>query len=216
MMPRDTNPLGSIFGGVILSLSSTQAGAIGARREVAKAGGGLPFLVTVAMQPGRVQAAGAGRRRGALPDAAGADGPNVDHDGHCSRGGARRRDVLQVTEAEVVYVGIDPRRPPPADGAAAACGLALPRRRAANPASRGRHRHVIHRMHICTSTMCEVGQEWESLGRTVTETDIVNFAGLSGDFNPIHMDHEFCQDDGVPPADRAWPVDPGDGQRPGH
>ena len=38
-----------------------------------------------------------------------------------------------------------------------------------------------------------VGQEWESLGRTVTETDIVNFAGLSGDFNPIHMDHEFCK-----------------------
>src|SRR5262249_50103940 len=39
----------------------------------------------------------------------------------------------------------------------------------------------------------ELGQEWESLGRTVTETDIVNFAGLSGDFNPIHMDHEFCK-----------------------
>src|ERR1043166_6954423 len=39
----------------------------------------------------------------------------------------------------------------------------------------------------------EVGQEWESLGRTVTEADIVNFAGLSGDFNPIHMDHEFCK-----------------------
>src|SRR5438270_10975404 len=39
----------------------------------------------------------------------------------------------------------------------------------------------------------EVGQEWESLGRTVTETDIVNFAGLSGDFNPIHMDHEFAK-----------------------
>jgi acyl dehydratase len=38
-----------------------------------------------------------------------------------------------------------------------------------------------------------VGQEWESLGRTVTETDIVNFAGLSGDFNPIHMDHEFAR-----------------------
>jgi 3-hydroxybutyryl-CoA dehydratase len=38
-----------------------------------------------------------------------------------------------------------------------------------------------------------VGQEWESLGRTVTEADIVNFAGLSGDFNPIHMDHEFCK-----------------------
>jgi acyl dehydratase len=37
------------------------------------------------------------------------------------------------------------------------------------------------------------GQEWESGGRTVTETDIVNFAGLSGDFNPIHMDHEFAR-----------------------
>src|SRR5688572_28476482 len=39
----------------------------------------------------------------------------------------------------------------------------------------------------------EVGQEWDSLGRTVTETDIVNFAGLSGDFNPIHIDHEFAK-----------------------
>ena len=38
-----------------------------------------------------------------------------------------------------------------------------------------------------------VGQEWESQGRTVTEADIVNFAGLSGDFNPIHMDHEFAK-----------------------
>lgn len=37
-----------------------------------------------------------------------------------------------------------------------------------------------------------IGQEWESLGRTVTETDIVNFAGLSGDFNPIHIDHAFA------------------------
>jgi acyl dehydratase len=39
----------------------------------------------------------------------------------------------------------------------------------------------------------EVGQEWESLGRTLTETDIVNFAGISGDFNPIHLDHEFAK-----------------------
>ncbi len=38
-----------------------------------------------------------------------------------------------------------------------------------------------------------VGQEWQSQGRTLTETDIVNFAGLSGDFNPIHMDHEFAK-----------------------
>ncbi|AWM40009.1 Bifunctional protein PaaZ [Gemmata obscuriglobus] len=39
----------------------------------------------------------------------------------------------------------------------------------------------------------EVGQEWTSGGRTVTEGDIVNFAGFSGDFNPIHIDHEFAK-----------------------
>jgi acyl dehydratase len=38
-----------------------------------------------------------------------------------------------------------------------------------------------------------IGQHWDSPGRTVTETDIVNFAGLSGDFNPIHIDHEFAR-----------------------
>jgi 3-hydroxybutyryl-CoA dehydratase len=38
----------------------------------------------------------------------------------------------------------------------------------------------------------EPGREWESMGRTVTEADIVNFAGLSGDFNPIHVDHSFA------------------------
>jgi len=36
----------------------------------------------------------------------------------------------------------------------------------------------------------EEGQVFSSRGRTVTETDIVNFAGLSGDFNPIHLDQE--------------------------
>ncbi len=39
----------------------------------------------------------------------------------------------------------------------------------------------------------QVGQEWESPARTVTETDIVNFAGQNGDYNPIHVDHEFCK-----------------------
>src|SRR5262245_41126211 len=38
----------------------------------------------------------------------------------------------------------------------------------------------------------EIGQEWKSPGRTITETDIVNFAGLSGDFNPIHIDHQIA------------------------
>src|SRR6516162_11536259 len=48
MMPRDTNPYGTIFGGVILSYID-QAGAVGARREIIRAGGPPPFLVTVAM-----------------------------------------------------------------------------------------------------------------------------------------------------------------------
>ena len=39
----------------------------------------------------------------------------------------------------------------------------------------------------------QVGQEWKSIGRTVTEADVVNFAGVSGDFNPIHVDHEYCK-----------------------
>ena len=39
----------------------------------------------------------------------------------------------------------------------------------------------------------ELGQEWTSGGRTITESDIVNFAGFSGDFNPIHIDHEFAK-----------------------
>ncbi|HLJ97786.1 MAG TPA: MaoC/PaaZ C-terminal domain-containing protein [Gemmataceae bacterium] len=38
-----------------------------------------------------------------------------------------------------------------------------------------------------------VGEEWQSQGRTLTQADIVNFAGLSGDFNPIHIDHEFAR-----------------------
>ncbi|NYT35913.1 acyl dehydratase [Allopusillimonas soli] len=32
-----------------------------------------------------------------------------------------------------------------------------------------------------------------SPARTVTEADIVNFAGVSGDFNALHMDAEYAQ-----------------------
>jgi acyl dehydratase len=37
------------------------------------------------------------------------------------------------------------------------------------------------------------GEEYESPGRTVTETDIVLFAGLSGDYNVLHTDAEFMK-----------------------
>jgi acyl-CoA thioesterase YciA len=106
MMPRDTNPLGSIFGGVILSYIDT-AGAIGARREVAKAGGALPFLVTVALnrvefkQPVLVgdvvtfktSLVKVGRTSITM---------------HVAVEAERGAETLQVTDAEVVYVGINP------------------------------------------------------------------------------------------------------------
>lgn len=39
----------------------------------------------------------------------------------------------------------------------------------------------------------ELGQEIITSARTITETDIVNFAGLSGDYNPLHTDKEFAK-----------------------
>ena len=37
----------------------------------------------------------------------------------------------------------------------------------------------------------EVGALFESQARTVTESDLTRFAGLSGDFNPLHTNAEF-------------------------
>jgi acyl dehydratase len=39
----------------------------------------------------------------------------------------------------------------------------------------------------------DLGEEYESPARTVTETDIVLFAGLSGDYNILHTDAEFMK-----------------------
>jgi acyl dehydratase len=38
----------------------------------------------------------------------------------------------------------------------------------------------------------EVGHSRRSIGRTITETDIVMHAGQTGDFYPHHMDAEWC------------------------
>ena len=113
MMPRDTNPLGSIFGGVILS-HIDQAGAIGARHEVRLAGGGSPYLVTVAVN----------RVEFKQPVLVGDVVRFITRLVHLGRTSItvnvrvevdRDDEVHQVTEAEVVYVGIDPkeRRPVP-------------------------------------------------------------------------------------------------------
>ena len=39
----------------------------------------------------------------------------------------------------------------------------------------------------------EIGKLYETVGRTITEADVANFAGLSGDFNPLLMDDEFAK-----------------------
>lgn len=38
-----------------------------------------------------------------------------------------------------------------------------------------------------------VGDRWRSRARTVTQADVVNFAGLTGDYDPLHTDHEFAK-----------------------
>lgn len=129
MMPKDANPLPSVglpggdpiapfttvFGGVLLS-AIDQAGAIGARREVIRRGGPPPFLVTVAIN--RVEfhkpvLVGDVVRFLTTVLRIGRTSITVHVDVEVDRG----TDVLKVTEAEVVYVGIDlshsERRPTP-------------------------------------------------------------------------------------------------------
>ena len=128
MMPRDANPnpsvlpgwgpyplYSTIFGGILLSYID-QAGALGARREVARAGGPLPMLVTVAVN--RVEF----KQPVLVGDVVrfltrlvrlGRTSITMQVSVEAERG----RDVLPVTEAEIVYVGIDStspdRRPKP-------------------------------------------------------------------------------------------------------
>lgn len=113
MMPRDTNPHGTIFGGILLSYID-QAGAIGARREVVRAGGELPALVTVAVN--RVEFL-----KPVLVGDVVRFMTRLVRLGHTSITmhvqveAERGCDVIQVTSAEVVYVGVDlgtPERKP--------------------------------------------------------------------------------------------------------
>jgi len=39
----------------------------------------------------------------------------------------------------------------------------------------------------------EIGAEFETPARTVTEADIAIYAGLSGDYNPLHVNEEYCK-----------------------
>lgn len=39
----------------------------------------------------------------------------------------------------------------------------------------------------------QVGEEFVTHGRTLTEADVANFAGVTGDINPLHMDEEYAK-----------------------
>jgi acyl-CoA thioesterase YciA len=113
MMPRDSNPQGTIFGGVILGLID-MAAHVGAKRLVIRAGGAPPVLATVAMnrvefkQPVLV---GDVVRCLVRPVKFGRTSVTVRVTVEAERGA----EPLHVTEAEVVFVGLDPadRKPKP-------------------------------------------------------------------------------------------------------
>ena len=104
MMPRDTNPLGTIFGGVLLSYID-QAAHWGARHALEERGGKPPMLVTIAIdkvdfkQPVLV-------------------GDLVSFWSSCIRVGRtsvtvrieveaeRQGKILPVTQADVIYVSV--------------------------------------------------------------------------------------------------------------
>lgn len=107
MMPRDTNPHGTIFGGVLLSFID-QAGAVGARHVARQNGWPALPLVTVGMervgfhQPVQVgdvvsfwtSLVNVGRTSITMHVLV-----DVDHDG----------TVVKVTEATVTYVAVELR-----------------------------------------------------------------------------------------------------------
>jgi acyl-CoA thioesterase YciA len=110
MMPKDTNPHGTIFGGVLLSYID-QAGAIAARREHALRGG-KPEIAFVTVAFNRCEF-----KQPVLV------GDVVQFDTRVSRIGrtsmtmhidviaTRGATAIPVTDAEVVYVAVDPRLP---------------------------------------------------------------------------------------------------------
>jgi acyl dehydratase len=61
------------------------------------------------------------------------------------------------------------------------------------PESIGPHGKVLKLFRERFFEEYEIGEERSTLGRTITETDIVLHAGQTGDFYPHHMDAEWCK-----------------------
>jgi acyl-CoA thioesterase YciA len=118
MMPKDTNPYGTIFGGVILSYIDL-AGAIGAQHEIRRSGWPDQPLVSVGMKSVEFH-------RPVFVGDVVSFWTNVLRVGrtsitmHVAVEADRHGETLQLTEAEVSYVAIDTsdgqRRPVPIRG----------------------------------------------------------------------------------------------------
>lgn len=62
-----------------------------------------------------------------------------------------------------------------------------------SPVGHDRSNERLRMSQILFFEQLAVGDVWASPRRTVTETDVVNFAGMTGDYDPLHVDHEFAQ-----------------------
>jgi acyl-CoA thioesterase YciA len=109
MMPRDTNAFGTIFGGVLLSYID-QAGAVGALHEILRQGWPLPMIVTVAMNGVEFhEPVGVGEVVSFWTQVTRIGRTSITT--HVSVESERGDGPRRVTEAEVVYVAIDPMSP---------------------------------------------------------------------------------------------------------
>jgi len=118
MMPRDTNHVGTIFGGVLLSYID-QAGAVGAHYEIRRAGWDDQPLVTVALKGVEFhQPVFVGDVVSFWTRLVRVGTSSITM--HVSVEAEREGAPVRLTEAEVTYVAIDPtaaeRRPRPIRG----------------------------------------------------------------------------------------------------
>jgi acyl-CoA thioesterase YciA len=105
MMPRDTNPYGTIFGGVVLSYID-QAGAAGARHIMAQNGWPPQTLVTVGMQSVAFhEPVLVGDLVSFWTEAARVGTTSITI--HVVVETERERHTLKLTEAEVTYVAVE-------------------------------------------------------------------------------------------------------------
>ncbi|HRX78744.1 MAG: acyl-CoA thioesterase [Planctomycetaceae bacterium] len=118
MMPRDTNPYGTIFGGVLLSYID-QAGAIGARHEMARNTFPAQDIVTVAMKSVEFhQSVFVGDCVSFWTELRGIGKTSITM--HITVEADRDGELMKLTEADVTYVSVktdgQTRKPVPIRG----------------------------------------------------------------------------------------------------